>query len=100
MKIRPFLASDAIETAKLHRSTIRDVNSKDYTYKQIKVWSSRTSARKFRNSMKRRVRFVAVENKKIIGYGDFSHEGELSGLYVHKDFQKKVLVLPCSKDWK
>ena len=97
MRIRPFLASDAVETAKTHINTIRYINSKDYSSKEIMVWSRSSSARKLRNSMKKRIRFVAVENKKIIGFCDFSHDGELTGLYVHKDFQNKGIGLALLK---
>ena len=89
MYARKFRVSDAVEVAKLHRNTIRFVNSKDYPPKQIKVWSGRTTAKRFRDSIKEFFRFVAVDNSKIIGFGDFTKEGELKGLYVHKDYQGK-----------
>ncbi|MBI3027782.1 GNAT family N-acetyltransferase [Candidatus Woesearchaeota archaeon] len=89
MKVRKFRTSDSIEVAKLHRNTIRYVNRADYPSRQIKVWSGRTSAKRFRNSVKTRVRFVAVDKGKILGFGDYAPDGELSGLYIHKDFQGK-----------
>ena len=87
MYIRKFKASDAAEVAKMHRNTIRFVNSKDYLPEQIEVWSGRTSAKRFRDSIKMFFRFVAVEKGKIVGYGDFKKDGELAGLYVHKNYQ-------------
>lgn len=89
MYVRKFKASDAREVARMHRSTIRFVNSKDYPQKQIAVWSGRTSAKRFRNSINMFFRFVAVDKSKIVGFGDFKKDGELSGLYVHKDYQGK-----------
>lgn len=34
-------------------------------------------------------RFVAVERDKIIGFGDYKKDGELTGLYVHKKYLRK-----------
>ena len=87
MYVRKFRISDAVEVARMHRNTIRFVNSKDYTQKQIEVWAGRTSAKRFRDSINMFFRFVAVEKGKIVGYGDFKKDGELAGLYVHKDYQ-------------
>jgi len=58
MRIRKFRASDAVEVARLHRNTIRNINSKDYSKEQIAVWSGRTSAKRFRESMNKFIRFV------------------------------------------
>lgn len=89
MKIRLYKDEDAAEVARLHRNTIRHVNNQDYSPETIAVWSGKTSAKKFRDSADKCVRFVAVENEKIVGYADHSLEGEFWGLYVHKDYQKK-----------
>jgi len=89
MYVRKFRISDAKEVARMHHNTIKFVNSKDYPPKQIEVWSGRTSAKRFRDSIDVFFRFVAVENKKIVGYGDFKKDGELAGLYIHKDYQGK-----------
>lgn len=87
MYVRKFRASDAVEVARLHRNTIRFVNSKNYPPKQIKIWSGRTTAKRFRNSINIFFRFVAVDKDRIVGFGDFKKDGELMGLYVHKDYQ-------------
>ena len=65
MRIRKFRNSDATKLARLHRSTIRNVNSQDYPKEQIDVWSGRVSAERFRKSAKENTRFVAIANKKI-----------------------------------
>lgn len=88
VKIRKFRSSDAPEVARLHRSTIRNVNSKDYTRKQIEVWSGRTSAKRFRDINHRTAMFVAVEDRKIIGFADYK-DNELLGLYIHKNYIRK-----------
>lgn len=87
MYVREFKVSDAAEAARMHRNTIRFVNSKNYPQKQIEVWACRTSAKRFRDSINMFFRFVAVEKGKIVGYADFKKDGELAGLYVHKNYQ-------------
>ena len=89
MKIRKFKSSDSVEAARLNSITIRHINKTDYSPKQIEIWSGRASAKRFRESMHQRKRFVAIEKFKIVGFGDYSLDGELTGLYVHRDFQGK-----------
>jgi len=86
MQIRKFKLGDAISTARLHRNTIRGVNSRDYSPKIIRIWSGRTSAKMFRESANKCFRWVAMEKEKIVGFCDISKEGEFWGLYVHKDY--------------
>lgn len=88
MRIRKFRDSDAAELARLHRSTIRNINSQDYPKKQIDVWSGRVSAKRFRKSAHENVRFVAIEDGKIIGFADYKKD-DLMGLYIHKDHTRK-----------
>ena len=85
MRIRKFRASDAVAVAKMHRDTVRNINSKDYPPEQIAVWSGRSTARRMKKT-KKTYRYVALEDKKIIGFGDFKQDGELAGLYIHKDY--------------
>ena len=44
MRIRLARDEDYAAIARLHRQTIRNVNSKDYTEDQINTWSARTNA--------------------------------------------------------
>ncbi len=85
MRIRRFRDSDAVQLARLHRSTIRNVNSKDYPQHHIRVWASRVSAHKFRTSASDHERFVALEKGKIIGFAEYKNN-DLMGLYIHKDY--------------
>jgi len=86
MKIRLVQDKDYAGIARLHRATIRNVNSKDYSKDIIEVWSGRTNAKRFRSNADRCKRWVAVENYKVVGFVDHSLDGELWGLYVHKDY--------------
>lgn|SRR3989338_5775173 len=88
MKIRFAQDKDYAAMARLHRQTIRTVNAKDYPDKTIRVWSGRTNANKFRESASICKRWVGVEDNKVIGFCDHGLEGngELWGLYIHKDY--------------
>jgi putative acetyltransferase len=89
MIIRLAQDKDFASIARLHRETIRHVNSKDYPEDIILVWSGRTKASRYRNSASKVKRWVAVENEKVIGFCDHNFKCELDGLYIHKDFQGK-----------
>ena len=87
MRIRKFKIEDSAEAARLHRGTIRNINKSDYTSSQITAWSKKTSAESFRDSYELAVRYVAIEDGKIIGFCDFEKDEPENfwGLYVHKD---------------
>lgn len=83
MMIRRAKSSDAIELVRLHRDTIRKVNSKDYTAKEIEAWANNYTIKKFRNE--KNIRFVAIDKNKLLGSAAFDKKGYF-GLYVHKDY--------------
>ena len=84
MRIRKFRDSDAVELARLHRGTIRNVNGRDYPKKQIRAWTSKVSAKRFRDSAKQNTRLVALEKNQIVGFVDYKND-DLMGLYIHQD---------------
>lgn len=89
MKIRLAQNKDYAPIARLHKATIRHINSKDYPEDVVSVWSKRTKASRFRNSASKVKRWVAVEKEKIVGFCDHDFKCDLGGLYIHKDFQGK-----------
>lgn len=97
IKIRRFKLSDAVSLARLHRGTIRSINKKDYSQKEIAAWSGRTSAKRFRNLAKLNARYVALRNNKIVGFGDYKNN-ELMGLYIHKNFIEKGIGTQLLKE--
>ncbi len=86
MRIRLARDEDYATIARLHRQTIRNINSKDYTEDQISAWSARTNAQRFRSNANKCKRWVAIQDNKVVGFCDHSLDGEFWGLYVHKDF--------------
>lgn len=89
MKIRPAKDEDYSSIARLHRATIKNVNSKDYSEDVISVWAGRTKTSRFRNSAPKVKRWVVTEKEKVIGFCDHDFACELGGLYIHKDWQGK-----------
>lgn len=88
MRIRKMRVEDAAEVVRLHRGTIRAINSQDYSAKEIAVWAGRLSAKVLREIFDDELRFAAVEDGKIVGFVNMSLSGdELMALYVHKDQQ-------------
>ena len=89
MRIRKFRHKDAVELARLHRNTIKHINSRDYPEDIIRIWSGKVSAKRFRDSADKCKRWVAIQDEKLVGFVDHTLEGKFWGLYVHKDFQGK-----------
>ncbi|MCX6803596.1 MAG: GNAT family N-acetyltransferase [Candidatus Diapherotrites archaeon] len=89
MKIRTARVDDAKEISTLMCKTIRRVNSRDHTKRQLRVWLARNSFSiiKSRYSIKR-ASFVAVLNNKIAGVGTLYLKSRLlSALYIRYDLQ-------------
>lgn len=85
MKIREYRESDAKEKAEVHRRSIREIARDDYSRDEIEVWSDVEVEDDPLPDKK--VRYVATENGKIVGFGDYDREGgEITGLYVHPDY--------------
>ena len=87
MKIRLIRDEDYVACARMHRQTIRNVNSKDYPEDVIRVWSGRNKLKRMRSSAPNVKRWVAIEDNKIIGFVDHHIlRCDILGLYVHKDY--------------
>ncbi len=89
MKIRPALLHDCDQIASLRKDTIRHVNSKDYPEEMLDQWSSSANVEAFTNNADSCKRWIAEDNDKIIGFCEHDLEGELSRIYVHKDYLRK-----------
>ncbi|HLD41948.1 MAG TPA: hypothetical protein VJB06_02845 [archaeon] len=74
MKIRKANPEDAEAISRLHRWTIRKINSKDYSKRQIYVWSKRSTPERLRKIMDNSKIFfyVAEDSNKIVAFSDFS----------------------------
>lgn len=86
MKIRKYRPSDCKKLATLFYDTVHTINAKDYTKKQLDVWTI-LDLEKWNQSFQEHNTLVAVKDKKIVGFGDIDKTGYLDRLYVHKDYQ-------------
>ena len=91
MHIRKATLKDAEEMCKVVRAAIKEVNSTDYTPRQVKAWLSHNSAKSYKESMKKgRKWFVATERGKIIGVTRADSEKEtIKALYVNPSMHGK-----------
>ena len=72
--------------------TIKYVNSKDYTQKQIEAWLVADRVGKVREKIQNKSKdvFVLIDNNKILGMASLSlEEDELSSLYVKHNIHGK-----------
>ncbi len=93
MKIRKYQSSDCKALADLFYYTVHTVNAKDYTKEQLQVWATgQVDLENWDQSLQEHFSVVAVENEKILGFGDIDRTGYLDRLYVHGDYQGKGIA--------
>ena len=93
--LRKYKQQDCEEMAQLFYDTVHTVNVKDYEKKQLDVWATGTvDLEGWNESFLAHDTVVAVDNDRIVGFGDMDETGYLDRLYVHKDYQgKKIATL-------
>lgn len=88
MQLRNYITSDCAQLARLFYETVHSVNAKDYTKEQLNVWATGSiDLEQWNNSFLKHITIIAIEDNKIIGFGDIDKSGYLDRLYVHKDYQ-------------
>lgn len=95
--LRKYKQQDCEEMAQLFYDTVHTVNAKDYEKKQLDVWATGTvDLEGWNESFLAHDTVVAVDNDRIVGFGDMDETGYLDRLYVHKDYQgKKIATAIC-----
>lgn len=99
MIIRKYEPSDCKETAELFYHTVHTVNAKDYTKEQLNAWAAvNMDMREWNRTLLEHFSMAAIENNRIVGFGDIDTRGYLDRLYVHKDYQKQgVATAICNE---
>lgn len=87
MIIRKYKTSDLEEICDLFYNTVHTINAKDYAKEQLDAWASKQDLQSWDKSLSKNFTLVAVNNGKIVGFGDIDKNGYLDRLYVHRDFQ-------------
>ncbi len=93
MRLREYRASDCGQLAELFYQTVHSVNARDYSPAQLNAWANGTiDSHVWDQSFLQNETIVAVENEKIVGFGDMDETGYLNRLYVHKDYQGRGIA--------
>jgi len=91
--IREATLEDLPQITSIFRDTVRAVNSRDYSEKQIKVWSSGADdIEKWEERIKKFYFIVAEVKDIIVGFSYVSKGFYLDGLFVHKDYQRRTIA--------
>ena len=86
--IRKATLNDLDAIRMLFRDTITKVASKDYTAKQVAVWSSSwDDVTKWENKFKEQEFFVAIIASNLAGFTSLLKENYIDHLYVSSDYQ-------------
>ena len=90
INIRQATVEDIPYIASLFRDTVFHINSKDYSEKQISVWSSAANDVEVWEKRIKDAYFIVAEYRDdIVGFAYLTKGYYFEGLYVHKDFQHK-----------
>lgn len=93
VEIRKYEKNDCEAITKLFYDTVHTVNAKDYSKEQLDAWATgKIDIDAWNESFIKHYTLVAVENDKIVGFGDIDGTGYLDRLYVHKDFQNQGIA--------
>ena len=93
MQIRTYQSSDCKEITELLYNTVHTVNMRDYTKEQVDVWApEEPDLDGWNESLLAHYSIVAVEDNKIVGFGDIDETGYLDRLFVHKDYQRQGIA--------
>lgn len=93
MLIRMYQPSDCKELAELFYDTVHEINKKDYTQAQLDVWASgQVDLKTWDQSLQEHFCVVAVEDDRIVGFGDIDKTSYLDRLYVHFGYQRNGIA--------
>ena len=93
IEIRQATIEDVPEITTLFRDTVREVNSKDYSDKQIQTWSAGANdTEKWEERVNRFYFLIAETNDTIVGFAYLKNGNYFDGLFVHKDYQRQGIA--------
>lgn len=92
IQIRQATLNDLPEITALFRDTIRAVNSRDYSEKQIEVWASGANdLDAWADRIENHYFLVAEINGQLVGFAYLKNGFYLDALFVHKEFQRRTI---------
>jgi putative acetyltransferase len=92
LEIREATLNDLPEITSIFRDTVRSINSRDYSEKQIATWSSGADDTEVWEDRINNLYFIVAEYKnEIVGFAHITKGCNLDGLYVHKNYQRRTI---------
>ena len=93
MHIRTYQPSDCEEIAELFYRTVHSVNARDYSPAQLDAWATgHMDLEQWNRSFLEHRSVIAVDDERIVGFGDMDDSGYLDRLYVHKEYQRRGIA--------
>ena len=92
MSIRVATLSDLDAILALFSQTIQEINAKDYSPAQIRVWSSLRNEEAWKQKLEAQYFIVKEMDKAIVGFSSLEPDGYLDFLYVHARRQRQGIA--------
>ena len=87
MMIRTFSPYDCSGLLHLFCTTIKKINSSDYSAEQISIWASRERLQdKWEKSFEGKMVWVAEDGDQLLGFCELTNEGYIDRFYCSADF--------------
>ncbi|MDZ4711055.1 MAG: GNAT family N-acetyltransferase [bacterium] len=95
IRIREAKVDDVEDITQLYYGTVTNVNAKDYSPKEIEVWSgtAHNNNDRWERSVNEQYFLIAEIDKEMVGFSSIAPNGYLDFMYVHKDHQRKGIAL-------
>lgn len=89
--IRPLEEKDLYDMQNLFRSTVLNVNIKDYTNEEVEDWASCGNDMEHWKEILFNNQFIGAFDKQdnLIGFSSMNKNGYMHSMFVHKDWQGK-----------
>jgi len=72
----------------LYYETIHNINKLDYTKEELNVWAPYPiNYQKWKERLQNKKPFIAIKDKKLLGFAELESSGFIDCFYVHKDHQ-------------
>ena len=93
MELRAYRSSDCREITELFYDTVHTVNAGDYSLEQLDAWADgHPDLPEWDRSLSSHTALTAVEDGRIVGFGDVDASGYLDRLYVHSACQGRGIA--------
>ncbi|WKN31877.1 GNAT family N-acetyltransferase [Porifericola rhodea] len=90
INIRRAQPEDLEAITHLFKETVLNINTKDYSEKQVEAWAARyEKTQRWSDRIKHQYFLLAEYDDEIVGFGSITSDGYLDTLFAHKAHQKE-----------